>query len=544
MSMKVGDLIGDYEVLEILGTGGMGEVYKVRNTISNRVEAAKVLLPDLAGNPALADRFTREIRVLAGLDHPNIAKLHTAQRVNNQLLMIMEYVEGTTLEQLLERGRVPVADAVRHFDQVLSALAYAHERGVVHRDIKPANMMLTPSGVIKLMDFGIAKAATDQRLTQTGFTLGSLYYMSPEQIRGDTTLDARSDIYSLGISLYELVTGKRPFEGDSQYSVMAAHLQQAPVPPVQLDPALPETLNDVILMAIAKEPEKRFQTAAAFQRALAAAGGGAGMSAAVAQAGSSPTRSARQPEPWEQPRPVQAGNSRVLYLLAGSAATIALLVFAVIEIPRWRSTRAGEAQPPPAAVQETTPAVVLPETAAPPAEPDIGTIAAPEEPVVPVSRQPTAPAREATPRRQPATAATTAAPPAAVTALPPGQQPPEEPPAPARQQPTAPVTTSTGSVAPPAAPPPGEAALREMREQLMLMATRVGAVRNSIATLRRSQEASGLGLRGDIAAGEQRLTYYLDEAEAALAERDAEAAKNYLSQAERQLRTLEKFLGR
>ncbi len=544
MSMKVGDLIGDYEVLEILGAGGMGEVYKVRNTISNRVEAAKVLLPDLAGNPALADRFTREIRVLAALDHPNIAKLHTAQRVNNQLLMIMEFVEGTTLEQLLERGRVPVADAVRYFDQVLSALAYAHERGVVHRDIKPANMMLTPSGVIKLMDFGIAKAATDQRLTQTGFTLGSLYYMSPEQIRGDTALDTRSDIYSLGISLYELVTGKRPFEGDSQYSVMAAHLQQAPVPPVQLDPTLPETLNDIILMAIAKEPEKRFQTAAAFQRALVAAGGGAGIEASAAPAAPAHAESARQPEPWEQPRPVHARNSRVLYLLAGSMATIALLVFAAIQIPKWRSTRAGETQAPAAEVQEISPAVPSAENEAPAAEPDFGATHTPAQPVVPVSQQPPAPAREATPRRQPAAAATIAARPPELTVLPPGRQPPEEPPAPAQQPPTAPAAASSGSVAPPAAPAPGEAALREMREQLMLMAIRVGAVRNSIATLRRSQEASGLGLRGDIAAGEQRLTYYLDEAEAALAERDAEAAKNYLSQAERQLRTLEKFLGR
>lgn len=540
MSMKVGDLIGDYEVLEILGAGGMGEVYKVRNTISNRVEAAKVLLPDLAGNPALADRFTREIRVLAGLDHPNIAKLHTAQRVNNQLLMIMEFVEGTTLEQLLERGRVPVADAVRYFDQVLTALAYAHERGVVHRDIKPANMMLTPSGVIKLMDFGIARAATDQRLTQTGFTLGSLYYMSPEQIRGDTALDTRSDIYSLGISLYELVTGKRPFEGDSQYSVMAAHLQQAPVPPVQLDPTLPETLNDVILMAIAKEPEKRFQTAEAFQRALAAAAGGAGIQATAAPAAPARTESARQPEPWEQPRPVRAGGSRALYLLAGSVATIALLVFAAIQLPKWRSTRAGETQAPAAEARETTPAPPPAETAAPAAEPDAGAIPAPAQPAASVSQPPPPPVREATRQRQPAASAPSAAPPPVVTVLPSGRQPSEEPPGPLQQPPTAPAAAPSAS----AAPPPGEAALRELREQLMLMATRVGAVRSSIATLRRSQEASGLGLRGDIAAGEQRLTYYLDEAEAALAERDVESAKNCLSQAERQLRTLEKFLGR
>ena len=153
---------------------------------------------------------------------------------------------------------------------MLSALDYAHEHGVVHRDIKPANMMLTPGGVVKLMDFGIAKAADDQRLTMTGTTMGSLYYMSPEQIQGAATSMRASDLYSLGVSLYELVTGKRPFDGDSQFAIMSAHLEKTPVPPVDHRSAAAAVLNDVILMSVAKDPNARFQTAGAFATRCAA----------------------------------------------------------------------------------------------------------------------------------------------------------------------------------------------------------------------------------------------------------------------------------
>src|SRR5450755_11090 len=149
MNLEIGSTVGDYQVVGILGAGGMGQVYKVRNVISDRVEAMKVLLPDLVNQPDLADRFLREIKVQASLEHPNIAALHTAVRVDNQLLMLMECVEGVTLEQRASGGTIPTAEAVDYIGQVLSALEYAHGRGVIHRDIKPANMMLTPGGVVK-----------------------------------------------------------------------------------------------------------------------------------------------------------------------------------------------------------------------------------------------------------------------------------------------------------------------------------------------------------------------------------------------------------
>ncbi len=262
-----GQHIGDYEILSILGAGGMGKVYKVRNVISDRIEAMKILLPDLHSNQSLADRFLREIRLLATLSHPNIAALRTALTHENQLVMIMEFVEGETLSNRIARAPISTSEAVNYADQVLSALSYAHKQNIIHRDIKPANMMLTPQGVVKLMDFGIARSSTDGTLTSTGTTLGSLNYMPPEQVRGESA-DARSDIYSFGVSLYELLTGKLPFQSDSQYSLMTAHLNELPPAPITLRDDLPASLNEIILMAMAKDPAQRFQSADAFRAAL------------------------------------------------------------------------------------------------------------------------------------------------------------------------------------------------------------------------------------------------------------------------------------
>ncbi|MEA2257479.1 MAG: eukaryotic-like serine/threonine-protein kinase, partial [Acidobacteriaceae bacterium] len=163
------------------------------NVISDRTEAMKVLLPNLVAEPDLANRFISEIRMLASFDHPNIAQLHTAFQVDNQLVMMMEFVEGLTLEQIAKQRPIPPSNVINYMQQVLAALSYAHGRGVVHRDIKPANIMVTSQGTVKLMDFGIAKSRTEQDLTRPGTTMGSLYYMSPEQVRGGT-VDARSDI--------------------------------------------------------------------------------------------------------------------------------------------------------------------------------------------------------------------------------------------------------------------------------------------------------------------------------------------------------------
>jgi hypothetical protein len=258
---------GDYLILGTLGAGGMGKVYKVRNTLSDRIEAMKVLLPDLSDQKDLADRFLREIKVLASLHHPNIAELRTALTIENQLVMIMEYVEGSTLASRLLQGPVRYADSLAYFDQILAALSCAHALKIVHRDIKPANIMLTPQGVVKLMDFGIARSGNDLGLTMTGTTLGSVAYMSPEQVRCEP-IDGRSDLYSVGVSLYETITEQRPYVSDNNFEIMRAHLQIPPTAPIELKPDIPLALSELILMAMAKDPAQRFQTADALRAAL------------------------------------------------------------------------------------------------------------------------------------------------------------------------------------------------------------------------------------------------------------------------------------
>ncbi|MGH9431418.1 MAG: serine/threonine-protein kinase [Terriglobia bacterium] len=271
LSFGAGSTIGDYQIIEVLGLGGMGKVFKVRNVISDRVEAMKVLLPNAGEIQELGDRFLREIKVVASLEHPNIASLRTALRVNDQLLMIMEYVEGASLDAKLRAGKMEMGQAAGYMCQVLSALSCAHRQGVIHRDVKPSNILINAHDAVKLTDFGIASKAGDPRLTATGMALGSLYYMSPEQIRA-LPLDARSDLYSVGVTLYEMVTGRRPIQGDSFYAIMKAHLEYRPPAPIQLSPQVSPELSRIIEKSLEKAPEHRFQAAEEFRAALLAAG--------------------------------------------------------------------------------------------------------------------------------------------------------------------------------------------------------------------------------------------------------------------------------
>ena len=535
MNFEIGSTVGDYQVVGILGAGGMGQVYKVRNVISDRVEAMKVLLPDLVHQPDLADRFLREIKVQASLEHPNIAGLHTAVRVDNQLLMLMEFVEGVTLDQKLKDGPLPAAEAVNYVMQVLAALEYAHARGVVHRDIKPGNMMLTPSGLVKLMDFGTARSATDNKLTQTGTGVGSLYYMSPEQIQGVATPDARSDLYSVGVSLYELVTGKRPFDGDSQFSIMSAHLAGTPVPPITVDPRLPKLLNDVILMSVAKDVAQRFQTAAALRNALSNVAAGLQPTAAVPVAAvpvaappvSQPAPAAPQP-PKAMP-PVQPVSHRGAWMGLGAVVAV-LAIVAVIALAPWKKTGAAPGKTDAPATQPVAQPAPQPEQP----------VAPQPEPAAPVAAQPqtqpsTAPVStpvNASPRvsaRTQGIAKTTPAASQPAPRQPTPQADMQQQPAP--QQPAAPVG-------------PSRAELQEVRESLALVGVRASGIRTSLQSLQRSQAASGMSLRGDMQAAANLMNTYLDGAEAALNAHDVAQAKAFLDKAEPQIQKLEKFLNR
>lgn len=252
----------------MLGAGGMGVVYQVRHLISERIEALKVLLPDYSSSPDLAERFMREIRLHASLNHPNIAALHNALRIDNQLLMVIEFVDGETLADALRRGPLPQRRAVELIAQVLSALDYAHSRGVVHRDIKPSNIMLTREGSVKLMDFGIALGLRGYaHLTQAGAAVGSMSYMSPEQVRGET-VDGRSDVYATGVTLFEAVTGQRPITGKDAAEVLDAQLNLVPPLARAANPSVSEALSRAIQRSLEKETAKRFATAGEFAQEL------------------------------------------------------------------------------------------------------------------------------------------------------------------------------------------------------------------------------------------------------------------------------------
>jgi len=267
MAFEPGQRIGDYEIVAKLGAGGLGVVYEVRHLISQRCEAMKILLPEQMGTEEMVERFRREVQTLATLSHPNIAALHTAFYYENQLAMVIELVHGETLGNLRRRGEITLPRLLDFAAQILHALVYAHNLGVVHRDIKPANIMIDQNGVVKLLDFGIAITNHSAELTQKGYMLGSLNYMSPEQINGSKAT-AQSDIYSLGVTLYEIMTGTLPITGSSNYEIMMGHMQRVPVPAYKVAPQVPITISDAIMRSLAKDPAHRFANADEFLRAL------------------------------------------------------------------------------------------------------------------------------------------------------------------------------------------------------------------------------------------------------------------------------------
>ena len=263
----IGKVVGTYKIIAKIGEGGMGAVYKGIDEMLDREVAIKVLRPELVSQPNVVNRFLAEAKTLAKLNHTNIATVYNFIHQDDHYFMVMEFVSGETFDNMIRRnGPIEYGAAVRMFCYALEGLEHAHSLDIIHRDIKPANLMLTDTGIVKVMDFGIARVLGSARMTKQGNIIGTIEYMSPEQIRGEET-DARSDIYSAGILLYEMLTGRVPFESKSEYELMKSQIEEPPPPPRNFA-YVPEQAEAAIMCALAKKPEARFQSAAAFRQRL------------------------------------------------------------------------------------------------------------------------------------------------------------------------------------------------------------------------------------------------------------------------------------
>jgi len=269
LTPESGDKIREYEIIGKIGSGGMATVYKARHTLINQIVAIKIMKPALTSDRQFCERFLREAQATAQLTgHPNIVTIHNFFEDNGMYIFVMEYIDGigvkdkkirTLRQHIKSLGAFDTEGFSRVLEGILSGLGFAHDQGIVHRDIKPSNIMFSEKGVAKLVDFGIAQIVGDQKITRTGTAVGTPKYMSPEQVRGKE-LDTRSDIYSLGITIYEALTGQVPFNGDTDYEIMRKQEDEAPKPPTQLNPHITKVWDRLILRCLSKEPAQRPQS--------------------------------------------------------------------------------------------------------------------------------------------------------------------------------------------------------------------------------------------------------------------------------------------
>ncbi len=271
MSFELGRTYSGYEFLEVANQTGATVAYRVRNTLTDRLELLHVLSQHAENDPQRRERFMREMRLRARLLHPNIPGFLNATDLNGHLVLTTELFEGRPLAEKLKSGSLSPREACGIAAQILSALACAHEFDIVHRDISADSVWLTPQGNVEISNFGMAKGLASPQLTQAGAIFGNASYISPEQARGSSDVDCRSDIYSTGALLFHMLCGRPPFTAKSEFELMVAHVKQAPQPPSAVNPDIPPALDAVVLKSLAKDPAERYQTCAEFSEALSAA---------------------------------------------------------------------------------------------------------------------------------------------------------------------------------------------------------------------------------------------------------------------------------
>ena len=312
--------IGNFRIDELLGEGGMGVVYRGTDLSLDRTVAIKVLNSDLSRSPELVQRFRSEARAQANLNHVNLATLYTFLVHEGRAMMVMEFIQGETIDHMINRrGPIPSQEAIPIFKQALLGLGYAHRSGVIHRDIKPSNIMLNTQGIVKVMDFGIAKVMGNRGMTRTGTQLGTPYYMPPEVVMNNP-VDIRSDVYSLGVTLYEMLSAHVPFPGETDYQILSAHVNTPPPPPTRYYPYIPSGIQNAVLKALEKNPDHRFQSVeefgAALERSEDFSYAPQGLSVATSAATAAPSTLAPPPplaapySPPPLPGPVGAGQTQ------------------------------------------------------------------------------------------------------------------------------------------------------------------------------------------------------------------------------------------
>ncbi len=274
-------IVGNYEFLGIVDRPKAGVTYKVRNLTTGEFEVLRTLPGASYGDPESLERLLREIRIHTRLSHPNIVAFHDAPELDGCVVMTAEFVEGTTVAELCRPGPLLSSEAVRVICDVLSGLEEAHALGIVHRGITAEHVIVTPSGLVKLGGFGLAKPETDVMLTKAGAVLGDARYMSPEQVMGVGALDGKADLYSVGVLLFQMLTGKVPFDSPNDYDIMVAQVSKQPPRPSSLNPGIAPELERIVLTALAKKPEQRFAGAREFRMALEALQGPVGETAAA-----------------------------------------------------------------------------------------------------------------------------------------------------------------------------------------------------------------------------------------------------------------------
>ncbi len=541
----IGEQVANFRIIEKLGEGGMGVVYKAMDVQLERPVAIKMLNPELSRNPEIVERFRTEARAQANLNHVNLATLYAFLVHDGNAFIAMEFVEGENFEQLIRRrGPLPVEDAIPWFKQALLGVGAAHRMGIVHRDIKPTNLMLNRQGIVKVMDFGIAKVVGVRGATRTGMQLGTPAYMSPEQIQG-RTIDVRTDIYALGITLYQMLSGHVPFEEGSDFDIMRHQVSTPPPPMVNLHPYAPVQYQNVVTKAIEKDPEDRYRSVEEFGSALerpesvaatmtpaiaptvlespkrtvlegttgqsyAAAAAAAPQIQAAGASAMTPIASGPTPAP-------ASGKLNSRYLVAGVIVIVAAVLLGVVLLAR-------KPAPAPISAVGGTANATLP-------QPQVemtgsGTL--------PPASLPGA-GNSATGSGQPASEHTET-----------NVQPPPNKGKTKMASNRGTPGTGTADQAPP--PPPAPAVdpkvMQDLETENDQLDSRAAAVESSLDTLERQMQQSGLGLRGDMVTARNSMRVHLQEAKQAIDNTEPDQARHYLDLATKDVEKLETFLGR